>query len=220
MRLFTLRPVGMGCLVFNAGFLVTQSFRLIQEKEENPEILQNEVNALKEQLEQARNLVERYKSHESTKIQKLDADDQKRSDLDRIKEKLQQRLVELEPLPELLKTTELQLHESTQKLKDYEQRNVEQNKTIADLQTKINQQNAVMAAAGTSSQAVHQAADSKTKSTDEENHDLFRQLTLKDDALREINVGLLRQRRSLFFSLNNFLRPRTDWPSKRMRRRA
>ena len=54
-----------------------------------------------------------------------------------VKQRLHQRLQELEPLPELLRATELRLHEANEKLVTYERRSLEQNKMVAELTAKV-----------------------------------------------------------------------------------
>ncbi|GFR89811.1 outer dense fiber protein 2 [Elysia marginata] len=58
-------------------------------------------------------------------------------ELEKVKQRLHQRLQELEPLPELLRATELRLHEANEKLVTYERRSLDQNKMIAELTAKL-----------------------------------------------------------------------------------
>jgi outer dense fiber protein 2 len=159
---------------------------------------------LKKQVAEATNLIEWYKSVDAnSKVDKPESDEQKRNDLDKIKEKLQMRLSELEPLPELLKNTELKLHDAMKKLKDYEQRNSDQNKTIDNLQKKIDERNDIEDGRITDrkpNQSIQEPSEAKYKSIEEDNHDLLRQLALKDDALRDVNVSIY------FLLLFRFLR--------------
>ncbi len=136
-------------------------------------------------------------------------------ELDKVRSKLQQRLNELEPLPELLKNTELKLHEALKKQKEYESHNGEQERVISNLNVKIerletliaDKENALNNIKASSSnhdigfsQLIKNSypvdsnlIERKIKSLEEENHELFRQLTIKDEALREANVIFLNQ---------------------------
>ena len=133
-------------------------------------------------------------------------------ELDKVRSKLQQRLNELEPLPELLKNTELKLHEALKKQKEYESHNGEQERVISNLNVKIEKLETLIAE---KEKALNNAISSSTnhdigfsqmiknnypvdsnlierkiKSLEEENHELFRQLTIKDETLRDANVFL------------------------------
>ncbi len=134
-------------------------------------------------------------------------------ELDKVRSKLQQRLNELEPLPELLKNTELKLHEALKKQKEFESHNGEQERVISNLNVKIekletliaekeNALNNVKASSSNHdigfSQLIKNSypvdsnlIERKIKSLEEENHELFRQLTIKDEALRDANVIFL-----------------------------
>ncbi len=54
-----------------------------------------------------------------------------------VKERLQARLVELEPIPELLRSTELRLQEANEKLAAEQKKNAENAKLVGDLTLKV-----------------------------------------------------------------------------------
>ncbi|CAL1546940.1 unnamed protein product [Lymnaea stagnalis] len=58
-------------------------------------------------------------------------------ELEKVKQRLHQRLQELEPLPELLRATELRLHDANEKIQTYERRNSDSMKIISELTAKL-----------------------------------------------------------------------------------
>uniref|UniRef100_A0A0B7A1L7 Outer dense fiber protein 2 n=2 Tax=Arion vulgaris TaxID=1028688 RepID=A0A0B7A1L7_9EUPU len=58
-------------------------------------------------------------------------------ELEKVKQRLHQRLQELEPLPELLRATELRLQEANEKVVSHEKRNIENTRIIAELTAKL-----------------------------------------------------------------------------------
>lgn len=54
-----------------------------------------------------------------------------------VKNQLQDRLQELQPLPEMLKNTEIRLHESEDQLRNSERKNAENSRIISDLSLKV-----------------------------------------------------------------------------------
>ena len=54
-----------------------------------------------------------------------------------VKERLQARLLELEPIPEMLRSTELRLQETNEKLAAEQKKNAENTKLVADLTLKV-----------------------------------------------------------------------------------
>jgi hypothetical protein len=155
-------------------------------------------------LEESNNLLSRYKEkrvedeQDKTALLQLAEDKEnevkrvenfRQMDLDKVRAKLQQRLNELEPLPELLKNTELKLHEAMKKYKECESRLGEQARIINELTNKIEYLEKDRNYSKSHVSARHsQPDDAKFKNFEDENQDLFRQLQLKDEALREINV--------------------------------
>ncbi len=186
--------------------------------------LENEVAFLKKELQEANSTILHYKQQLTNDLDKStqsqSREEEKRSELDKKKEKLQQRLTELEPLPELLKNTELKLHDAMKKLKEHEQRNQDQSRLIENLQKKLEQaeqdnttelQDTLKSSARKSVRRTEGSdvmigdvmlsarstnkdlgSNERFKELEDENHDLFRQLTLKDDALRDANVFITR----------------------------
>ena len=57
--------------------------------------------------------------------------------LSQVKERLQARLLELEPIPEMLRSTELRLQETNEKLAAEQKKNAENTKLVADLTLKV-----------------------------------------------------------------------------------
>lgn len=146
-------------------------------------------------------------------------------ELDKVRAKLQQRLNELEPLPELLKNTELKLHESLRKTKELETRNLEQTRLINDLNIKIerlevfsgdkerrNQDHNLTALSSihnnninNNNSGLHETVEKRLKTLEEENHDLFRQLSLKDEALRDANVSVVLMNLVIVLTITGFI---------------
>jgi chromosome segregation ATPase len=132
-------------------------------------------------------------------------------ELDNVRSRLQKRLNELEPLPELLKNTELKLHDAQQRLKNYEAELEESKKRAMELKQQIERGNRKLNKDAASSARLDSARDQsgtlienltinkleqppatfekRLLTIEEENRELFRQLSLKDDLIRDLTVG-------------------------------
>ena len=190
-----------------------------KEQFEKLKIAESEITKLKYELENANLLIIKLQEDNTKLEQEANDNENdseakriknfRELELDKVRTKLQQRLNDLEPLPELLKNTELKLHEALKKQKDNETHNIEQEKVINSLNAKIEKLENLISekenALNNLKNNNHYHHDTevkqnkndfdsilserKIKSLEEENHELFRQLTIKDEALRDLNVN-------------------------------
>ncbi|RUS87173.1 hypothetical protein EGW08_005013 [Elysia chlorotica] len=106
-------------------------------------------------------------------------------ELEKVKQRLHQRLQELEPLPELLRATELRLHEANEKLLSYERRNLEQNKMVAELTAKLEFNCESL------EQYKHKASDSQdsNRALQDRNENMERRLKELEDQNLDLQTG-------------------------------
>ncbi|XP_064649326.1 outer dense fiber protein 2-like isoform X2 [Lineus longissimus] len=112
---------------------------------------ETEVTQLRSSLRQYEHLVDEYRTQMNQSRQEADEamirmdDAQKETqrvqqdgdiELERVRNRLQQRLNDLEPLPEMLKTTELRLQDAVEKNHQYERRHAEHTQMLGELSTK------------------------------------------------------------------------------------
>lgn len=131
-------------------------------------------------------------------------------DVNDLRSRLKQRLIELEHLPELLKNTELKLHDTMQKLNEREMTSREQNKMITELKYQLEIEkngNIVNKLSGDKhSHHHHESTANLTSNSEfisklqsEQYNDLQRQLIFKDEQIRELGVSFFKV---FYFRLN------------------
>ncbi|KAH9498966.1 Outer dense fiber protein 2 [Bulinus truncatus] len=113
---------------------------------------EEDVQQLRGTIKQYEKLVDEYKEQASRTRNEADesfvrleeqARDKERiqregeKELEKVKQRLHQRLQELEPLPEMLRATELKLHDTNEKLLSYEARHADNMRIIAELTAKL-----------------------------------------------------------------------------------
>ncbi|CAG5119721.1 unnamed protein product [Candidula unifasciata] len=139
-------------------------------------------------------------------------------ELEKVKQRLHQRLQELEPLPELLRATELRLQEANEKILAHEKRNAEYTKMIAELTAKLeyNSQSLDQVKlkcndsqdSSRSLQSRHEAMERRLRELEEKNLELQAGQTKLQETLHQDSLRLeekVRENASLTRQLENAL---------------
>ncbi|XP_067661876.1 outer dense fiber protein 2-like isoform X2 [Haliotis asinina] len=139
-------------------------------------------------------------------------------ELEKVKLRLNQRLMELEPLPELLRTTEFKLQDATDQLLAYERKNTDNTKLIAELMAKVEQlTNTMDQLRGkmhggqdenrTLASRV-ELLDKKLKEVEDQNRELIATIAKREESIHQNNLRLeekTRENGSLTRQLENAL---------------
>ncbi|XP_071509916.1 outer dense fiber protein 2-like [Diadema antillarum] len=139
------------------------------------------------QLEQSQHTAARVKQETTQEIEK-------------VRSRLEQRLLELEPLPGMLRTTEQKLLEATEKLLSHEQKSLDQTKLITELSTKVDHHGSQMElfrqkwmTAEDECRALQAKQDSlqrRLQEADDQNRELHTTLTKREEAVHQAQLRL------------------------------
>ncbi|XP_064649327.1 outer dense fiber protein 2-like isoform X3 [Lineus longissimus] len=139
-------------------------------------------------------------------------------ELERVRNRLQQRLNDLEPLPEMLKTTELRLQDAVEKNHQYERRHAEHTQMLGELSTKVDllggqldgvrEKYSLAQDEKRNMQNRMDSMDRRVRDGDEASRDLLNTIAKKEDVIRQQNLHLeekTRENASLTRQLENAL---------------
>ncbi|XP_064649329.1 outer dense fiber protein 2-like isoform X5 [Lineus longissimus] len=194
---------------------------------------ETEVTQLRSSLRQYEHLVDEYRTQMNQSRQEADEamirmdDAQKETqrvqqdgdiELERVRNRLQQRLNDLEPLPEMLKTTELRLQDAVEKNHQYERRHAEHTQMLGELSTKVDllggqldgvrEKYSLAQDEKRNMQNRMDSMDRRVRDGDEASRDLLNTIAKKEDVIRQQNLHLeekTRENASLTRQLENAL---------------
>ncbi|CAI9738345.1 Hypothetical predicted protein [Octopus vulgaris] len=166
---------------------LTQAEEIIEEYKGRMDISRSEANNTLSLLEE--------QQKQNSRIQREGEDE-----LDKVKKRLHQRLLELEPLPEMLKTTELKVQDFEQQLHLSERKSTENIKLIAELTSKLEHVNEMLEEAKQmnheyveENRSLRNKADTlerKFLEVTEQNRELMTTISKREETIRLNNVRL------------------------------